>query len=84
MDQDELAQSLSDLLDTCRAHMDRVLTEYPGPEEVAQARELKTQILQLQIRLNQRRVQGNDFDEVETAALGRIVPTLAASLPPLT
>jgi hypothetical protein len=84
MDQDDLAQSISELLEICRGHMDRVLTQSSSPEESAQARELKTQILQLQIRLNQRRLQGNDFDEVETAALGRIVPTLAGALPPLT
>jgi hypothetical protein len=82
MDQDQLAQSVSELLQRCRDHMDNALIQNPSPEHAAQARELKTQILQLQIRLNQRRLQGNDFDEVEAAALGRLVPALAASLPP--
>ncbi len=82
MDHEELSQTTHDLLQSCLAHLDNVIVNAPNPHDVAQARELKAEVLRLQIRLGQRRRQGRALDDQQAQALEQVLPALMAALPP--
>jgi hypothetical protein len=83
MDGLDLNQATDTLLRTCLAHLDNVLTQSPDPQQVAQARALKEDVLRLRIRLSHRQLMGTDFTVEESQVLENLVPALTAALPPV-
>ena len=54
---EELGQATNELLSAWLAHLDNLLLHNSNAQQVAQARTLKAEVLRLQIRLDQRRLQ---------------------------
>jgi hypothetical protein len=75
-------QATDTLLQTCLAHLDNLLVQSTDPQQVAQARALKEEVLRLRIRLSQRQLAGADFTPEETQVLENVVPALMAALAP--
>jgi hypothetical protein len=79
---EDISQSTHDLLQACLAHLDNVIVNDPDPQDVARARELKAEVLRLQIRLGHQRRQGQALDDQQAQALEQVLPALMAALPP--
>jgi hypothetical protein len=77
-------QATDTLLQTSLAHLDNLLVHSTDPQQVAQARALKEEVLRLRIRLSQRQLTGAGFTPEETQVLENVVPALMAALAPPT
>jgi hypothetical protein len=77
---EEVHDDLDALFESCLHNLNQAIL-HADPQNRARARELKGEILQLQIRLDQRRKKGIGFEAREAEILQHVIPRLRDSLP---
>jgi hypothetical protein len=80
MEQDILLLQLESLLEAWLEQLNQMIVG-PDPDGAARATAAKSQVLQLMIRLEQRRREGANLDDKATYVLENLLPSLLGTLP---